>query len=153
MTSTGPVAIDLDALGDTRALWRAWLQSAGQVLGVDDVELPADRGQAAAELDRRGAGNWRTLLERYTEDRAPIYLRRDAETSAALRALVSGGRALGVFTDAPVELARIALAQLGAARRISALETGDDALARIVVTLGADAIVVSTRAELLRLTA
>ena len=55
---TTGVRIDLDALGDTRALWRAWLQSAGPVLGVDDVELPADRGQAAAELDRRGAGNW-----------------------------------------------------------------------------------------------
>jgi phosphoglycolate phosphatase-like HAD superfamily hydrolase len=153
MTSTRPVAIELDALGDTRALWRAWLQSAGPVLGVDAVELPSHRGQAAAELDGRGAGNWRILLERYSEDRAPVYLRRDAETSAALRALVSGGRALGVFTDAPVELARIALAQLGAERRISALETGDDALARILVSLGADAIVVSTRAELLHLTA
>jgi phosphoglycolate phosphatase-like HAD superfamily hydrolase len=153
MTSTGPLAIDLDALGDTRALWRAWLSSAGPVLGVDAAELPADRGLAAAELDRRGAGNWRTLLKRYSEDRAPVYLRRDAETSAALRALAADGRTLGVFTDAPAELARIALAQLGAKRRISALATGDDALSRILVALGADAIVVSTRAELLRLAA
>ena len=101
MTDVRAVAIELDALGDTHALWSDWLASARAVLGVEPAALPADRGKAAAELDRAGAGNWRTLLERYSEDRAPVYLRRDAETSAALRALAGSGRKIGVFTDAP----------------------------------------------------
>ena len=148
MTEVRAVAIDLDALGDTRALWSDWLASARAVLGVDPTGLSADRGQAAAELDLREAGNWRTLLERYCEDRAPVYLRRDAETSAALRALAASERPIGVFTDAPEPLARVALAQLGAARRIAALETGVGALERILATLGADAVVIRTRHEL-----
>jgi phosphoglycolate phosphatase-like HAD superfamily hydrolase len=143
------VAIDLDgALGDTRPLWDAWLESASTVLGVRADALPADRGAAAAELDRLGAGNWRTLLERFSEDRAPVYLRRDTAVSAALRVLDSAGRELGVFTDAPEPLARVALAQLGAERRIAAVETGAGALERLVARLGADAVVVRTRAEL-----
>jgi hypothetical protein len=56
-----------------------------------------------------------------------------------------------VFTKAPEELARIALAQLGAARRVELLETGDDALEKVLLQLGADAQVVRTRAELLGL--
>ena len=153
MSAVRAVAIDLDALGDTRALWSAWLVSAQAVLGVDPTALPEDRGDAAAELDRRGAGNWRTLLERFTEDRAPVYLRRDAETSAALRALAARGVAIGVFTDAPAPLARIALAQLGAERRVSALEIGTGALGRVLTTLGDDAVVVRTRGELVELAA
>jgi len=146
------VAIDLDAaLGDTRALWSDWLTSAEVVLGIDTGALPADRGEAAAELDRRGAGNWRILLERFSEDRAPVYLRRDAAVSASLRALAAAGDVIGVFTDAPEPLARIALAQLGAARRVLMLETGTGALERLLARLGADAIVVSSRAELLEL--
>jgi len=149
VTRLRAVAIDLDgALGDTRPLWDEWLSSAGALLGVDPVELPADRGEAAAELDRRGAGNWRTLLERFSEERAPIYLRRDAVASAALRSLAAAGREIGVFTDAPEPLARVALAQLGADRRIAALETGTGALERLLVTLGDDALVIRTRAEL-----
>jgi phosphoglycolate phosphatase-like HAD superfamily hydrolase len=143
-----PVAIDLDgALGDTRQLWQDWLASADVVLGVDP-DLPEDRGEAAAELDRSGAGNWRVLLARFGEDRAAIYLRRDPASSAALRALHDRGHALGVFTDEPEPLARIELAQLGAERRISALETGSGALERLLEALGTDAIVVRTRAEL-----
>jgi len=146
------VAIDLDAaLGDTRPLWSDWLASAEVVLGVDAGALPADRGEAAAELDRRGAGNWRILLERFSEDRAPVYLRRDAAVSASLRALVGSGSEIGVFTDAPEPLARIALAQLGAARRVFMLETGTGALERLLARLGADPIVVRSRAELLEL--
>lgn len=146
------VAIDLDAaLGDTRPLWSDWLTSAEVVLGIDPGALPADRGEAAAELDRRGAGNWRILLERFSEDRAPVYLRRDAAVSASLRALVGSGSEIGVFTDAPEPLARIALAQLGAARRIFMLETGTGALERLLARLGADPIVVRSRAELLEL--
>ena len=148
MTPARAVAIDLDVLGDTHSLWNAWLASAGGVLGVDPVGLPSDRGEAAGELDRRQVGNWRALLERYGEDRAPVYLRRDAEVSAALRALAASGQVIGVFTDAPEPLARVALAQLGAARRISALETGPRAVERLLATLGADAAVVRTREEL-----
>ena len=129
-------------LGDTRPLWRDWLTDAARVLDVED--LPEDRAAAAAELDARGAGNWRTLLQRYAEDRAPIYLRPAAEVSAALRRLQAEGVQLAVFTDAPAELARVALSQLGAARRIDALEAGAGALER----LGANVTVVRTRDEL-----
>jgi phosphoglycolate phosphatase-like HAD superfamily hydrolase len=133
------VAIDLDVLGDTRPLWSDWLMDAARVLDVEG--LPEDRIAAATELDARGAGNWRTLLERFAEDRAPVYLRPAAEISAALRALQAEGANVVVFTDAPAELAGIALAQLGATRRVERLETGGPP---------ADAeLVVRTRAELL----
>jgi phosphoglycolate phosphatase-like HAD superfamily hydrolase len=151
VTEVRTVAIDLDALGDTRALWSDWLESARAVLGIDPTVVSDDRGAAAAELDRHGAGNWRALLERYSEDRAPIYLRRDAETSAALRALAASGRALGVFTDAPEPLARIALAQAGAEHRVSVLETGAGALDRLLARLGGDAVVIHSRAKLIDL--
>ncbi len=145
-----PVAVDLDgALGDTRPLWEAWLESVSALLGLEDAALPEDRVEAAAELDRRGTGNWRALLERFGEERAPVYLRRDPSVSAALRALDTAGREVGIFTDAPEPLARVALAQLGADRRISALETGDGALERLLETLGADAVVARTVGELL----
>ena len=152
MTGTRPVAVDLDgALGDTRLLWDDWLESVSEVLGVETAALPPDRGEAAVELDRRGAGNWRTLLERFGEERAPVYLRRDAATSAALRELAVQGRRIGVFTDAPEPLARVALAQLGAVRRVVALETGSGALERLLARLGADPVVVRSRDELLEL--
>ena len=134
------VALDLDGvLGDTRPLWRAWLEDAARVLDVDG--LPDDRTAAAAELDARGAGNWRTLLERFAEERAPVYLRPAAEVSAALRALHADGARIVVVTDAPAELARVALRQLGAARRVERIET----------RAPAGAILVRTRAELLAL--
>ena len=125
------LAIDLDAvLGDTRPLWEAWLEDVSRRAHVDperlDEELP----------------NWRALLERFAEDRAPVYLRRNAQASAALRRLQAEGVRLGVFTDAPEELARIAVAQLGAARRIEALEAGPGALERLLSRLGPDARVV-----------
>ena len=135
------LAIELDVLGDTRPLWRDWLADAARLLDVEG--LPEDRAAAAAELDARGAGNWRTLLERFAEDRAPVYLRPAAEVSAALRAFQAEGTSIVVFTDAPAELARVALAQLGAARRIDRVEAG-------TATIDAD-VVVRTRAELLRL--
>jgi phosphoglycolate phosphatase-like HAD superfamily hydrolase len=149
MTTPQAIAIDLDAIGDTRPLWAAWLESAHVVLEIDPETLPTDRGEAAKTLDHAGAGNWRVLLERFTEDHAPAYLRRDAATSAALQSLASEGTALGVFTDAPVELARVALAQLGATRRVSMLEAGTGARERLLSTLGHGAVVVSTRADLL----
>jgi phosphoglycolate phosphatase-like HAD superfamily hydrolase len=147
--SGAPVAVDLDgALGNTRPLWEAWLESVSGLFGIEDGGLPEDRGAAAAELDRRGAGNWRALLERFGEERAPVYLRRDPGANAALRALGTAGREIGVFTDAPEPLARIALAQLGADRHVSALETGDRALERLLGKLGADPVVVRSPAEL-----
>ena len=133
------VAIDLDVLGDTRPLWQDWLHDISRVLDVR--ELPEDRIAAAAELDTRGAGNWRALLERFAEDRAPVYLRPAADVSAALRALQADGAHVVVFSDAPVELARVALRQLGASRRIEGIEASPP---------GAD-VVVRTRAELLAL--
>jgi phosphoglycolate phosphatase-like HAD superfamily hydrolase len=143
------LAIELDAIGDTRPLWGAWLESARGVIGVDPDALPADRADAATALDAAGAGNWRVLLARFSEDHAPAYLRRDAAASAALQALVAQGVRLGVFTDAPEELARTALAQLGATRRIAAVETGGGALERLLEALGGDAEVVRTRDDLL----
>jgi phosphoglycolate phosphatase-like HAD superfamily hydrolase len=146
---TAALLIDLDgALGDTRPLWNDWLEGSSTVLGIDPRDLPHDRGAAAAALDASGAGNWRTLLERFAEDRAPVYLRPSAEASAALRRLTASDHRLGVFTDAPAELARVALAQLGATRRLEATEAGIGALGRLRDRLGDDATVVSTRDEL-----
>jgi phosphoglycolate phosphatase-like HAD superfamily hydrolase len=131
------LAIDLDAvLGDTRPLWDAWLEDVSRRAQVDparlDEELP----------------NWRALLTRFAEDHAPVYLRPSAPATSALRALQAEGVRLGAFTDAPEELARVALAHLGAARRIEALEAGPGALERLLARLGQDAKVVRTLAEL-----
>ena len=142
--------VDLDGvLGDTRPLWHAWLVHAARVLGVEPEALPDDRGAAAEALDARGAGNWRALLERFAEDRAPVYLRPAADASIALRRLAASDARIGVFTDAPEELARVALAHLGAERRVEALEAGAEALQRLRSRLGSeDASVIRTRDEL-----
>ncbi len=149
MSARPALAVELDAIGDTRPLWLAWLASAGGVLGVDPATVPVDRADAAAALDSGGAGNWRVLLARFAEDHAPAYLRRDAATSAALQSLAAAGVTLGVFTDAPEPLANVALAQLGATRRVAAVETGAGALDRLLATIGADAEVVRSRDDLL----
>ena len=156
---TRALAIDLDgALGDTRRLWADFLADASRryaaIAPLDPEQLPADRGLAAVELDRwaeQGIGDWRGALERFAEDRAPVFLRPDAEASAALRALGAAGTRLGVFTDAPEPLARIALAHLGAARRVEALEAGVGALERLLERLGDDAAVVSSRDDLVKI--
>ena len=90
------------------------------------------------------------LLERFAEDRAAVYFRRDARTGAALRALAAAGREIGVFTDAPEPLARVALAQLGVVGPLVALEAGSGALERLLVRLGPETVVVTCRAELLQ---
>jgi len=142
------IAIDLDgALGDTRPLWNDWLAAAARVLPVDVASLPPDRGAAATALDADG-GNWRSLLERFAEERAPVYLRPHQDASAALRRLAGSGATLGVYTDAPLELARVALAQLGAARRVSVVEAGTGALGRLQAQLGDGVLVVHARREL-----
>jgi phosphoglycolate phosphatase-like HAD superfamily hydrolase len=151
-----PLAIELDrVLGDTRPLWNDWLTDAARrfrsIAPLEPADLPRDRAAAAQELDawaEHGVGDWRGALARFAEDRAPVYLRPDAEVSAALRELSARGHRLGVFTDAPESLARIAVAQLGADRRIEALEAGAGALERVLETLGPDAVVVRERAEL-----
>ncbi len=112
--------IDLDDdLGDTGPLWRAWLAQAGRMLDLDG--LPEERAAAVAELDRRG-GNWRTLLERFAEDNAAVHLRRTATATAALRRLKADGATVVAVTDAPEELARVALVHLGAARYVDELQ-------------------------------
>jgi phosphoglycolate phosphatase-like HAD superfamily hydrolase len=153
------LAIDLDrALGDTRPLWSDFLADASRrfaaIAPLDIEALPEDRALAAAELDlwaAQGIGDWRGALERFAEDRAPVFLRPDAEASAAMRSLAAAGARLGVFTDAPEPLARVALAHLGAARRVEAVEAGAGARERLVERLGGDATVVSSRDDLVRI--
>ena len=134
------VAIDLAALGDTDPLWRDWLDDAGRRFRVDVTAL------------ERELPNWRQLLERFAEERAPVYFRRDAEVSSTLRRLRASGTRLGVFTGVPEELARVALSHLGAAERVEVLETGTGARERVLKLLGSDARVVHTREELLAVT-
>ena len=141
------LALDLDAvLGDTRPLWRAWLEDLRRRARVD-VELPEDRAAAASVLDGV-VGNWRVLLERFAEEHAPIHLRPSAEVNAALRRLSGAGVRLGAFTDAPEPLARVAAAQLGVARRLEALEAGPGAVERMLERLGPDTRIVRSTAEL-----
>jgi hypothetical protein len=56
---------------------------------------------------------------------------------------------MGVFTDAPDPLARVAAAQLGAERRVAVVESGRNALERVVTALGPNTVVVRTRNDLL----
>ena len=117
---------------------------------------PRGRSRGAPRGPRRGRGRARPARRRQLA-RAARALRRGARArlppprrgrGAALRALAAAGREIGVFTDAPEPLARVALAQLGAERRVAALETGDGALDRLLARLGDDAVVVRTRDEL-----
>jgi phosphoglycolate phosphatase-like HAD superfamily hydrolase len=138
-----PLALDLDAvLADTRPLWRDWLEDVARRTHVS-LDVPEDRIAAAGILDER-LGDWRPLLQRFADDRAPIHFRPRAETNAQLRRLEAAGARMGVFTDAPRELADVALAHVGAARRIEAVGT----LVEVLLALGEGAIVVRSRAEL-----
>lgn len=133
------VAVDLDALGDVEPLWRDWLADAGRRFRVDtsalDEQLP----------------NWPHLLERFAEERAPVYFRRDAEATRVLRRLSGAGVRIGVFTERPEPLTRVALSHLGADRRVEVVETGDGARERVLAQLGDEAVVVRTHAELIAL--
>jgi phosphoglycolate phosphatase-like HAD superfamily hydrolase len=152
------IALDLDGvLGDTRGLWRAWLEDAARryrsIAPLDPDALPEDRARAAEELDRwalDGVGDWRAALERFAEDRAPLHLRPDPAVNALLRRLGAAGVRVGAFTDAPEPLARVAAAQLGAARRLDALEAGPGAFERLLARLPPPVDVARTRAELAR---
>jgi phosphoglycolate phosphatase-like HAD superfamily hydrolase len=137
------IALDLDAvLADTRPLWRDWLEDVARRTHIE-LDVPEDRTAAAGILDER-LGDWRPLLQRFADDRAPIHFRPRAETSAQLRRLHAAGVRLGAFTDAPRELADVALAHVGAARRVEAVGTLDEVLRK----LGAAAVVVRSRDEL-----
>jgi len=130
------VAIELDGvLGDTRPLWDAFLVDVSRRAQVDparlDEELP----------------NWRALLERFAEDHAPVYLQPSAPATSALRRLQADGVRIGVFTDAPEELAQIAVAHLAGTRRVDVLEAGPGALERLLERLPG-ARVVHSLAEL-----
>jgi phosphoglycolate phosphatase-like HAD superfamily hydrolase len=76
-----------------------------------------------------------------------VYLRPSAPVTAALRRLQADGASIGVFTGYPEELARLALAHLGASRRVGELVCGEDAEARLLLLLG-PARVVRTAAAL-----
>jgi phosphoglycolate phosphatase-like HAD superfamily hydrolase len=140
-------AIDLDAvLGDTRPLWEAWLEDASR---RSRVELAGSDEAALDEL----LGNWRPLLERFAEEHAPVYFRPRGEANAALRRLGAAGVRLGAFTDAPEPLARVAAAQLGAGRRLDALQAGPGALERLLAELGPGTVVLRSPDELANATA
>jgi phosphoglycolate phosphatase-like HAD superfamily hydrolase len=137
------LAVDLDSvLADTRPLWRDWVEDASRRARVE-LDLPEDRQAAAALLDEQ-LGDWRPLLERFASDRAPVYFRTRAETAAQLRRLHAAGTRIGAFTDAPRELADLALSHVGATRRIVTVGTLDEVLQE----LGDGAVVVRSRAEL-----
>jgi len=133
------VAVDLAALGDVEPLWRDWLDDAARRFRVDvsalDDQLP----------------NWPQLLERFAEERAPVYFRRDADVTGALRRLHAAGVRIGVFTERPEALTRIALSHLGADGRVALVETGVGARDRLLAQLGDGASVATTRGELLDL--
>jgi phosphoglycolate phosphatase-like HAD superfamily hydrolase len=140
---TSTVAIDLDAvLGNPEPLWRAWLEDASR-----RARVKLDETVDEQTLDER-LGNWRPLLERFAEDRAPVYLRPSASANAELRRLQARGTRLGAFTAAPEPLASVAAAHLGVARRLEVLEGGSGALDRVLDHLGAGTTVVRSLDDL-----
>jgi phosphoglycolate phosphatase-like HAD superfamily hydrolase len=137
------LALDLDGvLADTRPLWQAWLEDASRRTRVE-LDVPENRESAAVVLDE-ALGDWRPLLARFAADRAPVWIRPRADTNAALRRLAASGARIGVFSDAPRELAEIALAHAGAARQVEVVGT----LAEVRSALGEDSVVVESRQQL-----
>jgi phosphoglycolate phosphatase-like HAD superfamily hydrolase len=142
---TGSLALALeldDVLADTRPLWDAWLEDAARRVRVE-LDVPEDRVAAAAVLDE-ALGDWRPLLARFAADRAPLWIRPRPDTNATLRRLGAAGARIGVFSDAPQELAEIALAHAGAARQVEVVGT----LAEVQAALGSEVVVVRSRQEL-----
>jgi len=118
------LALSLDGvLGDTRPLWDAFLADVSRRAHVDPERLEEE------------LPNWRALLERFAEDHAPVYLRPSGPATAALRRLHAEGARVGVFTEAPEELARVALAHLGGSRRVEVLEAGPGSRERLLERL------------------
>jgi phosphoglycolate phosphatase-like HAD superfamily hydrolase len=140
------IAVDLDAvLADTRPVWDAWLEDASRRVRVE-LSVPDDREAAAGILDAE-LGDWRPLLDRFAADRAPLWFRPRAETNAVLRRLTAAGTRIGAFTDAPRELAELALAHTGTGRYLETIGT----LAEVRAALGEDAILVISREALAEL--
>jgi phosphoglycolate phosphatase-like HAD superfamily hydrolase len=140
------IAVDLDAvLADTRPLWRDWLEDASRRARVE-LDVPEDRTAAVAVLDEL-LGDWRPLLRRFADDRAPIHFRPRPDTNAQLRRLHEAGVRIGVVTDAPLELADVALSHVGAARQIDVVGTVDE----VAYELKDNFLAVSSRAVLLSL--
>jgi phosphoglycolate phosphatase-like HAD superfamily hydrolase len=143
VTGSLAIALDLDGvLADTRPLWDGWLEDAARRARVE-LDVPEDREAAAVALDE-ALGDWRPLLARFAADRAPLWIRPRPDTNAALRRLEAAGTRIGVFSDAPRELAEIALAHAGAARQVEVVGT----LAEVQAALGGEAVVVRSRQEL-----
>ena len=137
------IALDLDSvLADTRPLWDAWLEDVARRTRVE-LDVPADREAAASVLDE-ALGEWRPLLVRFVADRAPLWIRPRPATNTALRRLSASGARIGAFTDAPRELAEIALAHAGAARLVEVVGT----LGEVESALGGAVVVVRSRQEL-----
>ena len=137
------LALDLDGvLADTRLLWDAWLEDAARRTRVE-LDVPEDREAAAAVLDE-ALGDWRPLLVRFAADRAPLWIRPRPDTNAALRRLSAAGARIAVFTDAPQELAEIALAHAGAARQVEIVGT----LVEVRSELGDGVVLVKSRRQL-----
>jgi phosphoglycolate phosphatase-like HAD superfamily hydrolase len=141
------IALDLDGvLADTRPLWDAWLEDAARRARVE-LAVPTDREAAATVLDE-ALGDWRRLLARFAADRAPVFIRPRPDTNTVLRRLAASGARIGVFSDAPRELAEIALAHAGAARQVDVVGT----LAEVQSELGGEAVLVRSREDLASLT-
>jgi phosphoglycolate phosphatase-like HAD superfamily hydrolase len=137
------IALDLDGvLADTRPLWDAWLEDAARRARVE-LAVPEDREEAARLLDE-ALGEWRPLLVRFASDRAPLWIRPRPDTNATLRRIAASGARIGVFSDAPRELAEIALAHAGAARQVDVVGT----LSEVQAALGEDLVVVGSRQQL-----
>jgi phosphoglycolate phosphatase-like HAD superfamily hydrolase len=137
------LALDLDGvLADTRPLWDAWLEDASRRARVE-LDVPENREEAADVLDEV-LGDWHPLLARFAADRAPLWIRPRPDTNAVLRRLSAAGARIGVFSDAPVELAEIALAHAGAVRQVEVVGT----LAEVKAALGEDLVVVGSRRQL-----
>ena len=137
------IALDLDGvLADTRPLWDAWLEDAARRARVE-LDVPEDREAAAAVLDE-ALGDWRPLLARFAADRAPLWIRPRPTRTRRCGGSQAAGARIGVFSDAPRELAEIALAHAGAARQVEVVGT----LAEVQAALGGEAVVVRSREEL-----
>jgi phosphoglycolate phosphatase-like HAD superfamily hydrolase len=65
--------------------------------------------------------------------------------------LVAAGYRIGVFTDAPEELARVALAHLGVSSRVDVVETGVGAGERLVERMVGEVVIAASRDELVRI--
>lgn len=158
---TPAIAIDLDgALGDTRPLWDAFLLDAARrfraIAPLEPGSLAADRIRAARELDEwaaHGVGDWRAALARFAEDHAPVYLRPRPAANSTLRALAASGSRILAFTDAPLELAHVALAHLGVARYVEELvcASAEDALELMRERIGSGAQIMRTPDDLARI--